>query len=135
MFSCTGLSLYQVILQSKSRVLLANCPHEAEPMNRQVSPCNAVSSGVYPAASCATLWIAAVLRVVFLLHGVLPAAYQVGTEHILDYVCVCVDLCLDLLVYSQSLPTVPLKPCRAESMNLDLAMGNSDPHVFHRKTI
>ena len=44
MLSYTGLS-YQVILESKSRVLLANCPYEAEPVNSQVFPCNAVSSG------------------------------------------------------------------------------------------
>ena len=43
-------------------------------------------------------------------YGVLPAAYQVGTEHF-DLVCVCVDLCLDLsmcMCVSFPTPTVPL---------------------------
>ena len=40
-----GLS-YQVILPSKRRrILLANCPQEAECVNSQVIPCNAVPSG------------------------------------------------------------------------------------------
>ena len=40
-----GLS-YQVILPSKRRrILLANCPQEAECVNSQVMPCNTVPSG------------------------------------------------------------------------------------------
>ena len=38
-----------VIFESKSIiiVLLANCPHEAEPVNSQVSPCNTVLPDVH----------------------------------------------------------------------------------------
>ena len=46
-----GLS-YQVILPSKRRrILLANCPQEAECVNSQVMPCNAVPSG-WPLCQC-----------------------------------------------------------------------------------
>ena len=45
-----GLS-YQVILPSKRRILLANCPQEAECVNSQVMPCNAVPSG-WPLYQC-----------------------------------------------------------------------------------
>ena len=46
-----GLS-YQVILPSKRRrILLANCPQEAESVNSRVMPCNAVPSG-WPLCQC-----------------------------------------------------------------------------------
>ena len=43
---------YQVILPSKRRrILLANCPQEAECVNSQVMPCNTVPSG-WPLYQC-----------------------------------------------------------------------------------
>ena len=45
-----GLS-YQVILPSRRKILLANCPQEAECVNSQVTPCNAVPSG-WPLCQC-----------------------------------------------------------------------------------
>ena len=66
-----GLS-YQVILPSKRRrILLANCPQEAECVNSQVMPCNAVPSGWPLAVSVLrhTSWNAAVLA-----FGMLPTA-------------------------------------------------------------
>ena len=45
-----GLS-YQVILPSKRRILLANCLQEAECVNSQVMPCNAVPPG-WPLYQC-----------------------------------------------------------------------------------
>ena len=41
-----GLS-YKVILPKRRRLLLANCLQEAECVNSQVTPCNAVPSGGY----------------------------------------------------------------------------------------
>ena len=60
-----GLS-YQVILPSKRRrILLANCPQEAECVNSQVMPCIAVPSG-WPLYQCSGT-----------LHGMLQSSLLV----------------------------------------------------------
>ena len=46
-----GLSYQVILLLKRRRILLANCPQEAEYVNSQVTPCNAVPSG-WPLCQC-----------------------------------------------------------------------------------
>ena len=109
-----GLS-YQVILPSKRRrILLANCPQEAECVNSQVMPCNTVPSG-WPLCQCSGT-----------LRGMLQSSLLVcvaDSYHSLNselcaqyfyYMChVCMLLSLRVLyMYCRA-------SCRALSMNLE----------------
>ena len=108
-----GLS-YQVILPSKRRrILLANCPQEAECVNSQVMPCNAVPSG-WPLCQCSGT-----------LRGMLQSSLLVcvaDSYHFLNselsaeyfYYVSCL-----YVTFPECVVHVLSRPCRALSMNLE----------------
>ena len=80
-----GLSC-RVILPSKRRtILLANCPQEAECVNSQLMPCNAVPSG-WPLCQCSGT-----------LHGILQSSLLVCVAD--SYHSLNSELCAEYFYY------------------------------------
>ena len=107
-----GLS-YQVILPSKRRrILLANCPQEAECVNSQVMPSNTVPSG-WPLCQCSGTLCGMLQSLLLVCCQQLPFSEQwTLCSILLLHVCMLLSLRV-LYMYCRA-------PCRALSMNLEL---------------